>query len=96
MTQTKSDYKDLLAMFKTKKGNRELNTNVSAVFPSSMRDHITLLITDLHTRVLNLKNQLITLGSYGHEAPPTSLRVIRSPFDFVGTVASYLFGVTDK
>merc|ERR1712030_281026 len=37
LTQTKSDYNDLLAMFKTKKGNRELNTNVSAVFPSSMR-----------------------------------------------------------
>ena len=57
-----------------------------------MRSHIDLLLSDLHQRVLNLQNLLVSLGSYGQDR---TLRLKRAPLEFVGTLANYLFGIVD-
>ena len=64
-----------------------------------MRDHITLLMNDLHDRVSMLKSQLLVLGNYGHEPvlhTARSFRFARSPLGIVGNIAHYLFGIVDE
>ena len=69
------------------------------LFPNSMQDHIALLLQDLHTRTADLRNLLTTLGNFGRKAAePLALRssrIRRAPFEFIGTAANYLFGLTD-
>ena len=66
-----------------------------------MQQHLQLLMSDLDSRMSNLKALLATLANYGRQqmADPLSARPIRlqkrSPFDFVGSAASYLFGLVD-
>ena len=55
LTQTREDFNTLLESFSGKR-TRPISMNISATLPTSMRDHITLLMNDLHSHVLNLKN----------------------------------------
>ena len=65
-------------------------------FPNSMQQHLLLLMDDLDTRVNDLKSLLKTLANYGKQPMADPLRLHkRSPFDFVGSAASYLFGLVD-
>ena len=70
---------------------------VQAHFPISMQSHLGLLMDDLHTRILDLKSMLATLANYGQQSMADPLKLHkRSAFDFVGSAASYLFGLVDN
>ena len=65
-------------------------------FPTSMQEHLTLLMSDLDTRIINLRGLLASLTNYGRKNIDEPIfRFKRSPFDFVGTGMSYLFGLVD-
>ena len=66
-------------------------------FPSSLRNHIALLITDLHQRVQNLRDVLTSLADFGIPEAPATLRqrVKRGLVDGIGIGLHYLFGVID-
>ena len=64
---------------------------VQTHFPVSMQSHLGLLMDDLQTRILDLKSMLVTLANYGQQTMADPLRIHkRSPFDFIGSAASYL------
>ena len=67
-------------------------------FPSSLRSHISLLIADLHQRVTNLKDLLITLADFGLPSSPDHLKLrrTRGVVNAVGSGLHWLFGLTDS
>ena len=66
-------------------------------FPSSLRNHIALLIADLHQRVQNLRDVLTSLADFGLPQAPAMLRsrLRRGLVDGIGVGLHYLFGVID-
>ena len=65
-------------------------------FPVSMQDHLDLLMSDLDSRITDLRSLLASLDNYGRQRITEPVfRYKRSPFDFIGTGASYLFGLVD-
>ena len=66
-------------------------------FPSSLHNHISLLISDLHQRVQNLQNVLTSLADFGLPEAPANLRsrMKRGLINGIGVGLNYLFGVID-
>ena len=66
-------------------------------FPASLREHIALLIADLHQRVQNLQDVLTSLADFGIPEAPATLRerAKRGLIDGIGIGLHYLFGVID-
>ena len=67
-----------------------------AHFPGSLRDHISLLMSDLKERVAHLKNKLWVMADINVEPPASLQRVNRGLFNAGGSALSYLFGVVDS
>ena len=67
-----------------------------AHFPGSLRDHISLLMSDLKERVASLKNMLWVMADINMEPPASLQRVNRGLFNAGGSALSYLFGVVDS
>ena len=67
-----------------------------AHFPGSLRDHISLLMSDLKERVASLKNMLWVMADINVEPPASLQRVNRGLFNAGGSTLSYLFGVVDS
>ena len=82
-------------------GRRGLSDNLREYFPSSMQNHINLLLTDLAVRTTNLRTLLTTMGQYGkpysiRDPEVNRLRFARGLFDGLGTAAHWLTGLIDS
>ena len=95
LTDTSNHYEQLRNIIGD--GDRR-NSTPLLNFPPSLRAHISLLIADLHQRMSNLKDLLITLADFGLSSAPDTLklRTIRGAFDIIGSGLHYLFGIVDS
>ena len=66
-------------------------------FPRSLQQHADLLIHDLHLRLRDLRNALVSLADYG-SSPQSQARplVKRGLVNIVGEAAQALFGLVDS
>ena len=96
LTETREHFNLIVGEVDNRPRGHPYNEFISQHFPSSMQSHLKLLMDDLDTRISNIKDLLITLANYGKQSMSDPLRLHkRSPFDFVGSAASYLFGLVD-
>ena len=96
LTETREHYDSLVEHLSQKSRGHPSTEFVNTSFPPSMQQHLLLLMSDLDSRIVNLRGLLATLTNYGRqEMSEPIFRFKRSPFDFVGTAASYLFGLID-
>ena len=94
--ETSSHYESLQDLMGHNSSRKGLTPSSLENFPSSLRSHITLLMADLHQRVDNLKNLLLSMSDFGI-APAANLhRSRRGLFNFGGSTLSWLFGVVDS
>ena len=94
LTETRSHFDNLVNHLAQRSRGHLLALDTS--FPPSMQAHIALLMSDLEIRINNMRGLLASLANYGRQdLPEHTFRHKRSPFDFVGSAASYLFGLVD-
>lgn len=97
LLETRRHYDVITSELSTRSRGHPYTEFVQTHFPISMQNHLGLLMDDLSTRILDLKSLLVTLANYGQQTMSDPLRIHkRSPFDFIGSAASYLFGLVDN
>ena len=96
LTETRSHFDNLVKHLSHRSRGHPYAEFVNTSFPPSMQAHLALLMGDLEIRINNMRGLLASLTNYGRQdSSEHAFRRRRSPFDFVGSAASYLFGLVD-
>ena len=81
LTETREHFDYIVSQIEDRPRSHPYTKFIAEHFPTSMQQHLLLLMDDLDTRISNIKDLLRTLSNYGKQPMSDPLRLHkRSPF----------------